>query len=300
MDTDMKKIVLLFALGICLLSLNAQDLFVGSYNIRCVMHSDKSRGDDWKTRYPKLCRQISFLEPDVFGTQEASDEQLKQMNRLLKDYDNVGVGRDNGKQKGEHSAIFYNKTKYEVLDKGDFWLNEKDITKPIIGWDAAKKRICSWVKLKDKSNSKIFYFFNLHLDHKGKEAKKQGSLLVLEQIKKIAKDEPMILTGDFNSEETSDCYKIFANSGILFDTYGTAQDVFAENGTYMAFEADKKSLRRIDYIFVSKHFLVRKYAVLTDTYWTENKDKKTRQEKPYIQRTFSDHYPIFSKLRFLD
>lgn len=86
----------------------------------------------------------------------------------------------------------------------------------------------------------------------------------------------------------------------MFDSYITAEDKFSENGTYMAFDPERKSQRRIDYIFVSKHFNVRKYAVLTDTYWTENKDKKTKEQRPYIQRTFSDHYPIFAKIRYSD
>ena len=294
----MKKIV--FIVFVCFLFVsNAQDLFVGSYNIRCVMHSDKKCGDIWEVRGEKLCQQILFLEPDVFGTQEASDKQLKQMDEWLKEYAHVGVGRDDGKKKGEHSAIFYNKTKYELLDKGNFWLNSQP-DKPIVGWDASKVRICSWAKLKDKDNGFEFYFFNLHLDHRGEQSKQKSAFLVVEKIKEIANNKPFILTGDFNSEDTSISYKIFKESGLMFDSYITAEDKFSENGTYMAFDPERKSQRRIDYIFVSKHFNVRKYAVLTDTYWTENKDKKTKEQRPYIQRTFSDHYPIFAKLRYSD
>ncbi|MDO5760728.1 MAG: endonuclease/exonuclease/phosphatase family protein, partial [Bacteroidota bacterium] len=275
----------------------AQSLMVGSYNIRCVMHSDKSRGDVWNIRYPKLCSQINFIEPDIFGTQEASDKQIKQMLKILDNYSFIGVGRDNGKKKGEHSAIFYNKEKYVLLDKGNFWLNESP-DKPAIGWDAAKIRICSWGKFKEKNSGKELFFFNLHLDHKGKEAIKQSSLLVIEKIKEIAKESPVVLSGDFNSDQNSEAYNIFSQSGLLFDTYDLSKNKFVENGTYNAFNPEKKTDRRIDHIFVSKHFLVDNYAVLTDGYWTENTDKKTKEKQPFIKRTFSDHYPIFVKLKF--
>lgn len=290
-----RLLILLFVIGCCVAK--GQDIVVGSYNIRCIMHSDKARGDIWENRYPKLCSQINFVEPDIFGTQEASHKQLKQMLSILKDYSYIGVGRDNGKNKGEHSAIFYNKTKYELIDKGNFWLNESP-DKPIIGWDAAKVRICSWGKFKEKISGKTLFFFNIHLDHKGKEAIEKGSLLVLEKIKEIAKDNPVILSGDFNSDQNSPAYTIISQSGFLFDTYTLTNNIFAENGTYNAFNPDKKTNRRIDHIFVSKDFLVKNYAVLTDGYWTENTNKNTKEEKPFIKRTFSDHYPIFVKLKF--
>ncbi len=290
-----RLIILLFVIG-CFIA-RGQELMVGSYNIRCVMHSDKTKGDIWENRYPKLCAQINFVEPDIFGTQEASHKQLKQMLTVLKDYSYIGVGRDNGMKKGEHSAIFYNKTKYELLDSGNFWLNESP-DKPVIGWDAAKKRICSWGLFKEKSSGKKLFFFNLHLDHKGKEAIEKGSQLVLKKIKEIANNTPVILTGDFNSDQNSPAYNTISQSGFLFDTYTLAENIFAENGTYNAFSSDKKTNRRIDHIFVSEDFLVKNYAVLTDGYWTENTDKKTKEYKPFIKRTFSDHYPIFVKLKF--
>lgn len=293
----MKKIFLPLALTFFLLTLHAQDYLVGSYNIRCVVHSDEKAGDVWKVRYPKLCAQINFLEPDIFGTQEASDKQLKNLLSELPSYAVIGVGRDDGKKKGEHSAIFYNKEKFTLQDKGDFWISPTP-EKPTMGWDAACIRICSWGKFQDKVTKTVLYFFNLHLDHVGIEARQKGCELVLRKIKEIAGDNYVVLTGDFNSDQNSEAYKVFSSeASTIKDCHDNAEKTFAENGTFVAFEADRFSSQRIDHIFVSKTIDVRRYAVLTDTYWTKNKDKDTKKDKPYVQRTLSDHYPVFSKIR---
>lgn len=66
----------------------------------------------------------------------------------------IGVGRDDGKTKGEYAPIFYRKDRFKLLRSGNFWLSENTI-KPNKGWDAAYIRICTWGESKTKPISQI-------------------------------------------------------------------------------------------------------------------------------------------------
>nr|WP_262915707.1 endonuclease/exonuclease/phosphatase family protein [Niabella ginsengisoli] len=179
------------------LTAGAQSYTIASYNLRFDNKNDI--GNLWKDRKAYVASLISFHDFDIFGTQEAQPHQLEDVLKALPDYARYGKGRDDGSDKGEHSAIFYKKDKFQLLSSGDFWLSETP-DKPGLGWDATCcNRICSWVYLQDKKSKKKFYFFNVHFDHEGKIARLESSKLILQKIKEIAKGVPAILTGDFNA-----------------------------------------------------------------------------------------------------
>lgn len=144
-------------------------LTVASYNLRNANGSDSARGDGWGQRYPVIAQIVQYHDFDIFGTQECFLHQLKDMKEALPGYDYIGVGRDDGKDKGEHSAIFYRTDKFDIVEKGDFWLSETP-DMPSKGWDAVLPRICSWGHFKCKDTGFEFLFFNLHMDHIGKNA----------------------------------------------------------------------------------------------------------------------------------
>lgn len=275
----------LFALvALLCLAVQGQGLYVGTYNIRYDNQGDYKKGNGWKQRCPVVCAQIEFEHPDVLGTQEVLAEQLDDMKALLTDYDYIGVGRDDGKRKGEHTVIFYDRKTIRLLQQGHFWLSETP-DKPGLGWDAACTRICTWGKFRSRKAGKTFYFFNLHMDHVGVVARRESAKLVVNRIKEIAKGAPVILTGDFNVDQKDEIYSIFTSSGLLKDSYEHSIIRFAENGTYNAFNPDNKTDNRIDHIFVSPSFHVMRYGILTNSYWT-NKGC----------RLPSDHYPVFVRL----
>ena len=201
----------------------------------------------------------------------------------MQEYTYFGAGRNDGKQAGEHSAILYKKDRFAVIDSGNFWLSETP-DKPGLGWDAVCcNRICSWAKFSDKLTGKKFYVFNVHFDHQGVVARKESGKLMVSKIKEIAKDAPVICTGDFNS--TPETEQIKGMASILQDAYSiTEQPPYGPVGTTNSFKFTAPMKRRIDYIFVSKHFGVSKYAVLTDA-----KD----------QRYPSDHLPVTADIYFL-
>lgn len=286
----------------------AQPMLVGSYNIRCQNASDSVHGDVWSKRCQVLCDQVNFISPDIFGAQEVLHRQLGDLLRGLDGYDYIGVGRDDGHMAGEYAAIFYKKDRVRLIDKGNFWLSETP-EKPGLGWDAACVRICTWGKfsLKNEGWGDEFYFFNLHMDHVGKVARREAAKLVVEKIREIAKGASVVLTGDFNVDQNDEIYRIFVESGILKDSYDCARLRFAENGTFNSFKSDMFTTSRIDHVFVSPSAQVEAYGMLTSAYWTVEtnsvgglKSADAPQEidfSRYERRLPSDHYPVFVRLK---
>lgn len=303
-----KKSFLSFLLLVCtvILPVSAQQMLVGSYNIRCKNGSDAARGDVWAKRCQVICDQVNFLSPAIFGAQEVQHGQLVDMLERLDGYDYIGVGRDDGKKAGEYAAIFYKKNLVKLLEQGNFWLSETP-EKPGLGWDAACVRICTWGKFAMDDLNHDFYFFNLHMDHVGTVARREAAKLVVEKIREIAKGASVVLTGDFNVDQNDEIYRIFTDSGILKDSYECARLRFAENGTFNSFKPDLFTESRIDHIFVSPQVEVEAYGVLTDGYWTSDttsaqkiKSADAPQEidfTRYERRLPSDHYPVFVRLK---
>lgn len=251
---------------------------VATYNLRFNNPGDGINA--WPNRKETVKALIRYHEFDIFGTQEGLIDQLQDLAEMS-EFAWYGRGRDDGKEGGEHSAIFYKKDRFVLLDKGDFWLSETP-DKPSFGWDAACRRICSWVKLKDKQSKKEFYFFSVHFDHKGKLARSESGKIMVEKIKSIAGKAPVICVGDFNS--TPDTDQIKSLSSLLLDSHDvTEMPAYGPEGTANGFILDAPLKNRIDYVFVSNDFKVKKYAVLTD-----NKN----------QRYPSDHQPIATEIAF--
>lgn len=305
----MKKRIIMSVVAVCMvaLAIHAQQLYVGSYNIRYQNEWDAKDGNGWERRLPVLCAQINFEHPDIFGAQEVLESQRQDLLRELDGYNCIGLGRDDGVHGGEHENIFFDKNRIKLLNHGDFWLSETP-EKPGLGWDAACVRICTWGYFKDKKTRLKFYFFNLHMDHVGIVARREAAKLVVERIGLIAKGRPVILTGDFNVDQNNEIYTTFTNSGLLVDSYEQAHIRFAENGTFNSYNPELKTESRIDHIFVSSRFEVERYGVLTNGYWVPNEtseEKNKAQNAPqeisfskYEKRLPSDHYPVFAHLNW--
>lgn len=302
----MKKYVLTSLLLMTFMFVSAQSLFVGTYNIRNQNDYDVKNGNGWKQRCPVICDMINFESPDIFGSQEVLVAQLHDMLAGLDNYGYVGVGRDDGKEAGEYSPIFYKKSKLQLLKNGNFWLSETPDKAGSKGWDAACIRVCSWGCFKDRKTGFTFYYFNLHMDHIGVVARREAAKLVVSKIRSMAKGLPVVLTGDFNVDQKNEIFQIFSTSGVLKDTYTAARHRFFENGTFNNFESDMKTDSRIDHIFVSPNFTVNNYGVLTNSYWTETAqsvESKKGHDAPseidmhqYQRRNPSDHYPVMARI----
>ncbi|WP_149243270.1 endonuclease/exonuclease/phosphatase family protein [Dyadobacter sp. 32] len=269
-------VILLGFLSSIVLAQKNKPITIASYNLR--LNTEDDGINAWPNRKEQVKALVRFYEFDIWGTQEAFIDQLKDLESMA-EFGHLGAGRDDGKEAGEHSAIFYRKSRFKVLQSGDFWLSETP-EKPGIGWDATCcNRICSWAKFKDLVTKKELYVFNVHFDHRGKEARLQSGYLMVRKIKEIAGDTPVILTGDFNS--TPETEQIRYIQSLLNDSKtASVQPPYGPEGTSNSFKFDAPLQKRIDYIFVSKGIQVLKYGVLSDS---------------KHQRYPSDHLPVLIK-----
>lgn len=282
----MKKLISTLIAMLFVAGLNAQQLYVATYNIRYNNPDDAIEGNGWKQRCPNICDLINFEQPVIFGTQEVLHNQLSDLLSGLPQYRYLGVGREDGKEKGEYSAIFYQADRLTVLRDGHFWLSQTP-NQPSKGWDAACERICTWGLFRDNVTKKKFFFFNCHMDHIGVVARRNSAKMIIDSIKSIAGSQPVILTGDFNVDQHDEIYTIFSKSGILKDAYAFARQRMAPIGTWNDFSQEHHNNNRIDHVFVSPAFTVEHYGILTNSYWLGN-----------TRRNPSDHYPVFVKLNY--
>jgi endonuclease/exonuclease/phosphatase family metal-dependent hydrolase len=239
---------------------------VMTYNIR--MDTVKDGKNQWNFRKDRVISLIHRHTPDLLGVQEALPHQMIDLQNGLSAFGSYGVGRDDGKDRGEFSAIFYRLDRFELNDKGTFWLSETPDTPGSKGWDAALPRICSWVKLKDRSTNNEIYYFNTHFDHQGETARRESARLILTEIQKIAGSTmPIVLTGDFNTGPTSDAYRtIITNTAFQDAKLVTETPHSGPDGTWSSFDVAHGIGDQIDYIFpTSSHFKVLHHAHLTDS-----------------------------------
>ncbi|MBA4153091.1 endonuclease/exonuclease/phosphatase family protein [Flavobacterium sp.] len=276
----MKKTILLCCFLIPFIGIT-QDLKLMTYNIRLDVASDGE--NSWANRKDFFTAQIKFYEPDVFGIQEATPNQVIDISNELTQYNQVGIGRE-GEGKGESSNIYFKKERFKVITENTFWLSEtpNQISK---GWDAAFNRVCTYVLLKDTKKNILFWVFNTHLDHVGEIARTNGIELILAQIAKVnTKNYPVFFMGDFNSEPSTE--RIISLQSKMNDSREIAiQKPFGPTGTFNGFKHNEPVTILIDYIFVSKNntLKINKYAVLSDS-----KDLKYP----------SDHLPVFIEVNY--
>lgn len=246
---------------------------VMSFNIRC---TNVGR-DTWEDRIGIVTDTMVNSKADSIGVQEATPEWMATLKETLKDYDYVGVARDDGKNQGEYAAIFYLKDKYSLVDSGNFWLSETP-EKPSLGWDAACIRICTWAVLENNETKEQYVHVNTHFDHEGIKAREESVKMILEHIANY-NDLPVVFTADMNVEEGSDNYVQFTES--LRDTKYLANDSM----DYLTYHDTKPSKHKgeiIDYVMVNDNFDALSYKVVT---------------AGIDERYVSDHFPVYADIK---
>lgn len=247
-----------------------------SFNVLCAGHF----GRRWQRRVPRVIAAIKENDPDSLGVQEAHIGWMNALKENLPEYDYVGVGRDDGKEDGEFSAVFYKKDKFTAGESGTFWLSETpDI--PGKGWDAACIRICSYVMLTQKETGKKFCHFNTHLDHVGAVAMQKGAELVAKKANEICTDSVAVFTGDFNVTPESAPCKAVKDGGFL-DARDVA-DITDKGNTFHAFSEDERRGCVIDYVFVKGDIKVKEFRV---------------ERREFMGDIPSDHYPVIAHIDF--
>lgn len=257
-------------------ALIAQDLKVISYNIRNSAANDGT--NSWAYRYPATGEMFRDQRPDILGVQEALHGQVFFFEENFKDYKRFGGGRDDGKKKGEYTAIFWNRKTVSFVDGGMFWLSETP-EKASKGWDAECTRTATWALFKDKETGRKFYCVNTHLDHVGKEARRNGLRLIMDRIAQMNKEGlPLILMGDFNMKP---------GDPALADVeaeMNNARKTAQKTDNAGTFNNWGKTSEILDYIYYTGFSSCPEYQTVT---------------KKYADRKFvSDHFPVMALLTF--
>ncbi len=273
----MKRILIICILCCTLFTVCAQYTAM-TFNIR---YDNSHDGDNqWKFRKDEIIDMIQYYHPDILGIQEGLNNQVQFLNKHLTSYNYIGIGREDGNQKGEYAAIFYNGEKLEKLHFETFWLSETP-HQVSVGWDASMERIVTYGVFKSKTTGDTLHVFNAHYDHMGKIAREKSSELILSILrqKKIEKS-TLVIMGDFNSNPNSSPIQLLC--AVVDDTYTTSEmKAYGPTGTFSDFKVLPKLNHRLDYIF-TKNVRVKSCRIIDDR----------RKNNLFL----SDHLPVFVEI----
>jgi len=252
-----KRILIIMTLFLLPLVMIAQTK-VMTFNIR---YDNPNDGENkWDDRKEEVIELLNYYAPEILGIQEGLHHQVKYMDEQLTQYAYVGVGRDDGLQKGEYTAIYFDTLKVKLLDTETFWLSDTP-DKISVGWDASMERICTYAKLQLKTSKQIIHVFNAHYDHMGVKARINSSKLICKKIKSLDKVK-VIVMGDLNSYPKSDAIKILSKK-LDDGAQVSKKPLYGSLGTFNAFKKDMIPNNRIDYIF-TKNLSINSYRHIDD------------------------------------
>ncbi|MBN2572167.1 MAG: endonuclease/exonuclease/phosphatase family protein [Ignavibacteriales bacterium] len=270
-----------FFLIVFLSQMYSQDfLRVMSFNIR---YDNPNDGKNiWDNRKDQMIEMLNCYQPDFIGLQEALINQLSYITNGLQNYSYIGVGREDGKEKGEFSPILFDTSKFELIRQKTFWLSETDDIVSV-GWDAALERICTYGLFKERRTEELFHVFNTHFDHMGDTARLMSAKLIMKKIDKFTNDSSkIILMGDFNCELDSEPISIIKNE-LDYGADVSLKRLYGPDGTFNGFNESIIITERIDFIFI-KNLQVLTYRHIDDR--TKNNN------------FISDHLPVIVEVKF--
>jgi endonuclease/exonuclease/phosphatase family metal-dependent hydrolase len=248
----------------------APPLRIMTFNIRLDLASDGPNA--WPYRRDWVASLIRFHAPDAVGVQEALAHMLTELDTRLPGFARVGVGRADGREGGEFSAILYRTDRLELLDGGTFWLSPTPEVAGSKGWDAAIERIATWARFRDRRTGCSHLHLNTHFDHIGEQARQESARLIRHRIAGLAGDLAIIVTGDLNADPRSVPYRIFTRdtlagaSAPLRDAFDASSGGhYGPTSSWTAFKAIEPG-RRIDYVLVSTHIPVLMHGILPDSW----------------------------------
>lgn len=276
------KLLYTLAVLCCFSFANAQSAFKAiTYNIK--WNDLMVDEDTWEDRKDAML--VFFLDEkaDFIGLQEVMEDQLYFLSSELEDYNAMGVGRDDGRQKGEYCPILYDSKKWKSLESKTIWLSETPdaVSK---GWDAACNRIVTYGLFANLETSDTLAVFNTHLDHVGQKARRNSVELLSDFVEEKSRGLPSIILGDFNLEPNDHLYRTITDD--FFDAKNKAYSVHEEHrGTYNGFRTKGSFDRRIDYVFFQGGLDVISYEC---------------PELRVFGRHVSDHFPVIVIMEFLE
>jgi len=248
----------------------APPLRVMTFNLRFDTPSDGPNA--WPHRRDWVAALVRFHAPDVLGVQEALASMLADLDARLPGFRRIGVGRADGRNGGEFSAILYRADRLEVLDSGTFWLSPTPEVPGSKGWDAAIERVATWARFRDRRTGCRYVHLNTHFDHIGEQARQESARLIRHRLATLADGLPVVVTGDLNADPGSTPYRILTSDTVgggvapLRDAFDTSQTGhYGPTSTWTEFRAIEPG-RRIDYVLVSADIPVLLHGILPDSW----------------------------------
>lgn len=261
-----------------------EPLAVMSFNIRYGTANDGE--NRWENRREALFALLRAEDADVIGLQEALYSQIQEILVAVPGYAVAGVGRDDGRTKGEFSAILFRTTRLTLSDAGTFWFSDTPEVVASTTWGNTITRICSWARFVDR-DGRAFWHYNVHLDHLSQPSRERSAELLARRI--AARDdrgEPAIVTGDFNVGETNPALVPLVGTaaapGRFVDTFRVIAPAATETGTFTAFDPARTTGDKIDYVLVPRGTEVLGAAIV-----------RTARNG----RLPSDHFPVTARVR---
>ena len=245
-------------------------LRVMTFNIRYDTPSDGINA--WPNRRDWVAGLIRFHAADAVGVQEALAHMLTELDARLPGFARVGVGRTDGRQGGEFSAILYRTDRLALLDSGTFWLSPTPEVPGSKGWDAAIERVATWARFRDRRTGCRLLHLNTHFDHIGERARQESARLIRRRLAELAAGDPVVVTGDLNADPASAPYRLLTRDtiagalGPLRDAYAVSRaGHYGPTSTWTEFRAIEPG-RRIDYVLVSPTVTVLTHGILPDSW----------------------------------
>jgi endonuclease/exonuclease/phosphatase family metal-dependent hydrolase len=232
-------------------------LKVMTFNLRVATIFDL--WNTWGFRRGQVVERIRSFEPDLLGTQEGLNGMEDFLKKHLPDYTFFGVGRNDGKHRGEFAGIFYKTNRFEKLDGGNFWLSRDPSKVGSKSWGEWFPRLVTWVKLQPRDGGQPFYWFNTHFAAFSGHARDESAKLLLSRITTLCTGLPCIVTGDFNANAGSKCFSYETltsqfNVTQLVDAFRASHPVHTrDEGTRHDFNGHRDG-DRIDWILASPSF----------------------------------------------
>ena len=255
-------------------------LRVMSYNIRCGSCEKADDPNHWSRRKSLVAQTIRSAQADLVGLQEAELFQIRDLIALLPQYDWMGVGRDDGSEKGEMNAVLVRRAVLTISSSKTFWLSETP-ERVSRGWDAALNRTLSLLKLRGRSDGREFIFANTHFDHVGHVARRESARLIDATLQREAGSLPVILTGDLNDRPGSVAHRLLTQ--VLVDAaVASLTPLTGGDLTFNGFGSDLQAGNKIDYVLVDGLTQVLSHHILSEQF-----------EGPYA----SDHYALLAEVR---
>jgi len=258
-----------------------EPLTVLSFNIR--YGTAKDGENEWSHRKSLLFDVVREQDADIIGLQEALDFQIDEITAAVPAYATIGVGRDDGRARGEFAAILFRKGRFRVADAGTFWFSDTPTVPGSMHWGNKITRICTWARLVDR-DGRAFYAFNVHLDHQSQPSRERSTQLLRERIEARAyASDPVLVTGDFNVGEKNPA--LASLRGPFTDTFRMVHPHETTVGTFTGFKFGNTAGEKIDYILVQPGTEVLQADIV-------------RASKG--ERYPSDHFPVVARVRFVD